>query len=151
MNAKRAILGLALLLSLVVFTFAVHASSSDEISLFDFKERAIAYIAEDRTIYLWDGKPVAYLDGQSKDGLDIYGFNGKHLGWFKGGIIYDHEGDVVGGIREVFKTVPELEPIKGLKELKPLKSLKELRPLKPLFSKQWAELPLKFFLNEGAD
>ena len=144
-------LALALMCSLVV-AFSTQASSSDEISLFDFKGRPAAYIAEDDTVYLWEGKPVAYLDeGQSKDGFDIYGFNGKHLGWFRSGILYDHDGHVVGGIKEVFTSPTQLEPLKGLKELKPLKSLKELKPLKPLFSKQWSEVPLKYFLRDGSD
>ncbi len=34
------------------------------------------------TIYLWGGKPVAYLSAESDDGFHVYGFNGKHLGWF---------------------------------------------------------------------
>ncbi len=143
---------LKLLVGFLLLGFAAYAASDEELSLFDFKGRATAYIAKDMTIYFWDGKPVAYLDGdESKDGLNIYGFNGKHIGWFKGGILYDHDGKVVGGIKAVFKTPTELEPLKGLKELKPLKSLKELKPLKPLFSKEWAELPLKFFLKQGAD
>src|SRR5258708_125393 len=121
MSRKSFTLGLTLLLSLLVAVVSVHALSDDEISLFDFKGRATAYIAEDRTIYLWQGKPVAYLDGEQKDGFDVYGFNGKHLGWFKGGILYDNEGYAVGGIKEVFKSPTQLEPIKGLKELKPLK------------------------------
>jgi hypothetical protein len=68
-----------------------------------------------------------------------------------GGLLYDNEGYAVGGIKEVFKSATQLEPLKGLKELKPLKSLKELRPIKPIFSMQWSEVPLKYFLKEGAD
>ena len=127
------------------------ASADDEISLFDYKGRPVAYIAEDRTIYLWEGKPVAYVDGQNKPVLDIYGFNGKHLGWFTGGIIYDADGNAVGGIKEVFKTPPQFEPFKSFKQFKPFKSFKELRPLQPTFSKQWSDVPLKYFLREGID
>jgi hypothetical protein len=135
----------------LVVAFSTQASSSDEVSLFDFKGRPTAYVAEDQTIYLWEGKPVAYLDGQDKDIPSIYGFNGKHLGWFRDGIMYDNEGYPVGGIKEAFTSPTQLEPLKGLKELKPLKSLKELKPLKPLFSKQWSEVPLKYFLKAGTD
>jgi len=42
------------------------------------------------TIYLWDGKPVAYF---SRENADVYGFNGMHLGWFVGGIVRDHVGN----------------------------------------------------------
>jgi len=52
---------------------------AEEISLYDYKGDAVAYIDTDNdmTIYLWEGKPVAYL----KANKSIYGFNGKHLGW----------------------------------------------------------------------
>jgi hypothetical protein len=151
MYIKSSTLGLVFLLCFLMAVASAQALADDEISLFDFKGRATAYIAEDRTIYLWQGKPVAYLDGEERDDLSVYGFNGKHLGWFKGGVLYDNEGYAVGGIKEVFRSPTQLEPIKGLKELKPLRGLKELRPLRPLFSKQWAEVPLKYFLKDGTD
>lgn len=147
----------ALLVGLALVGFAsvdAKASSSDEISLFDAKGRPVAYIADDKdqTIYLWDGKPVAYLYGDDwKAGIDVYGFNGKHLGWFKSGIVYDHDGYAVGGIKDVFSSPVQLEPLKSLKELRPLKSLRELRPLKPLFSKTWSDIPLKYFLKNGIE
>jgi hypothetical protein len=138
-------------LSVVFLSLSASASPTDEISLFDHKGRPVAYIAEDRTIYLWEGKPVAYIFGENNEVLDVYGFNGKHIGWFKGGIIYDEDGDAVGGVKEVFKTPTQFEPFKGFKEFKPLKSLREIRPIKPMFSKQWSEVPLKYFLRQGID
>ena len=107
-----------------------------------------AYVADDLTIYLWDGKPVAYLDSDSSGGFHVYGFNGKHLGWFVRGIIRDHGGDAACGVKGT-GGLTELEPLKALKELKPLKSLKELAPLRPLFSLQWSRVPCSLFLREG--
>jgi hypothetical protein len=54
----------------------VNARAGD-IDFYNSGGKAVAYISADDnlTIYLWSGKPCAYLD----DG-DIYGFNGKHLG-----------------------------------------------------------------------
>jgi hypothetical protein len=51
---------------IIIFSLAwIFCSTSlfagDEISLFDSKGNAKAYIAENLTIYLWDGNPVAYL------------------------------------------------------------------------------------------
>lgn len=45
---------------------------------------AVAYIdADDElTIYLWGGKPVAYLERDTGNEFHVYGFSGKHLGWF---------------------------------------------------------------------
>ena len=73
------------------------AASAEEITLYDSAGEAAAYIdtAERNTIYLWSGEPAAYL---RKDGSvpDIYGFNGRHLGWLEKGIVRDHEGLMAG-------------------------------------------------------
>jgi hypothetical protein len=80
MKTKTLIFSLRLLVGFLLVGFAAYAASDEEISLFDFKGRATAYIAKDMTIYLWDGKPVAYLHGdEPKESLNIYGFNGKHI------------------------------------------------------------------------
>lgn len=119
-----------------------------DVDFFDSRGRAVAYISEDsdQTIYLWAGKPVAYLDEDS-----VFGFNGKHLGWVKGGVIYDHDGDVVAAIADKFTRPVGAAPLKGLRELRPLKGLKELKPLKPLFSVSWSETPAREFFLEGAE
>ena len=120
--------------------------SAREISLFDYKGDAIAYIDtnDEMNIYLWEGKPVAYVNNDS-----VYGFNGKHLGWLKQGIIRDHNGYAVGFIEGSVSMLTNLESLKGLQELTPLKSLEELEPLEALEKNQWARLPLKNFLLMG--
>jgi hypothetical protein len=101
------------------------------------------------TVYLWSGQPVAYLYSErGRDGLDVYGFNGKHLGWFVHGIIRNHDGDAECAVRGIIVS-PKLEPLKSLKELKPLKSLRDLEPLRPIFSRSWANTPCRIFLGEG--
>ena len=94
---------------------------SDEITLYAASGKPIAYIADDddSTIYLWSGKPVAYLKSEA-----VYGFNGKHLGWFVKGLIYNHDGEIVGATRSRLKVVPQLGPIKSIKGINPLKGLK---------------------------
>jgi hypothetical protein len=126
------------------------AIAQDEISLFDGKGRAAAYIVTDQdlTIYLWTGEPVAYLTRDSGRDFHVYGFNGRHLGWFVDGVVRDEEGSVACALRAAMSN-PQLEPLKNLKSLKPLKNLKELAPLRPLFSQQWGELPCKYFMAQG--
>ena len=141
MNIKR------LFATLLVFFLLVPAISyAREISLYDDAGEAVAYIDTDdeMNIFLWKGEPVAYLDGQS-----IYGFNGKHLGWFKKGIIWDHVGYAVGFIEGAVNILTKLERLKGLQKLTPLKSLQQLEPLEPMHKSQWARLPLKIFLTMG--
>ncbi len=62
--------------------------------LFNSQDNPIAYIADDgqRTICLWNGCAVAYIDDQ----LDCYGWNGRYLGWIEDGTLYDTRGQAVG-------------------------------------------------------
>lgn len=117
-----------------------------EITIFDKQGEAVAYLDtdEENTIFLWSGRPVAYVTGKS-----IYGFNGKHLGWLDQGIFYDHDGYGVGFFENATSTRTQLESLKGLKQLKPLRSLKASEPLRPLFSIYWANTPLELFFLEG--
>jgi len=132
-----------LALGIIIFATAAFAK---EVTLYDSDGDAVAYIDTDHdlTIYLLEGKPVAYLADNS-----VWGFNGKHLGWFEDGIIWDHKGYAVGCIKGAVSIVYNLEPLKGLKELRPLKSLKELKPLKPLKMNKWSPMPLSLFLASG--
>ncbi|MEJ5272909.1 MAG: 4-fold beta flower protein [Spirochaetota bacterium] len=76
-------------------------------------------------IYLWNGKPVAYLYKSSKT-IHVYKFECKHLGWFENGIIIDHNGDAVDFIKGALKIPTKFEPFKSFKQFKPLKGLREL-------------------------
>ena len=120
--------------------------SRDPDSLFDARGNAAAYLTTDTdtTFYLWSGEPAAYLSGES-----IFGFNGKHLGWYRGGIVYDSDGAVVAAPAAAFATPVAPAPPKGLRQLKPLKGLKELRPLKPLFSNSWSSTLAAVFFFGG--
>lgn len=125
-------------------------AAAEEIDLFNGAAEAKAYIADDLTLYLRDGEPVAYLDTtRSNTEVDVYGFNGRHLGWFRRGIIFDHEGYAVGAVREAFIGRPMIVPFKGFKQFKPFKMFKEFSPLRPLFTKSWSETGLTRFLRQG--
>jgi hypothetical protein len=125
---------------------------ADEVSLFDSHGVATAYIDMDDefTIYAWDGKPVAYLVPNEEEAFDVYGFNGKHLGWFANGVTWDHAGNATCAVKDALAQT-ELEPLKSLKELKPLRALKELAPLKPIWSNSFGDLPCLFFLATGEE
>jgi hypothetical protein len=124
------------------------SQSADEFSFFDSKLRATAYIdtSDGLVFYLWSGEPVAFLNEDS-----IYGFNGKHLGWFKDGLIYDHDGNIVAAPASAFMNSNVITPIRSLKSLKPLKGLRELKPLKPMFGTSWSTLPARAFFLLGVE
>jgi hypothetical protein len=89
---------------------------------------------------------VAYLDDDS-----VYGFNGKHLGWYRNGAVYDQDGDIVVARASMFRGAVEAAPPRGIRGLKPLKGLKELRPLRPLFGLSWSRMPAAVFFLRGID
>ena len=104
-----------------------HTMSDQTITLFDTAGRRVAYIAPDEqdTIYSWSGRPVAYLHGEH-----IYGFNGKHLGWFRDGIVWDHCGKRVGFLQSTLPVPPQIHPFKGFRKPRPFKRLRQDPPLK---------------------
>ncbi len=87
-----------------------------EKALFNKKGDAVAYISDDydSTIYLWHGQQVAYL----YDERLIYGVNGKHLGWFIDGIIYNNSGERIGFTASSCPVAPGNEPVKPKKLIK---------------------------------
>lgn len=135
------------LLFISFFVLCFSTTKAQEISLFNSQGKAVAYVDtddDDLTIYLWGGKPVAYISNDN-----IYGFNGKHLGWWVKGIIRDHDGDAVGVTKAATNMYTEYEPYKGYKEYKPYKSYKEYAPYKPYWSTSWSSGSFKMFLIQG--
>jgi hypothetical protein len=124
--------------------------AEDEVSLFDHAGKATAYIAVDDelTIYLWAGKPVAYLEKDSEGGYHVYGFNGKHRGWFVKGVIWDHEGKASCAMKEVLQSTA-FEPFKVFKQFKPFKSFTQFAPFRPTFSSSFGDTPCRFLLGDG--
>ena len=132
----------------------VLSCQDDETTLFDADGSPEAYIwfAQDNpTIYMWSGKPVAYLASSIGGGFSVYGFNGKHLGWYLDGTVRSHEGNPVCGVHRVARVVslPKPEAPKSLKQPIPLKSPKELAPSRPLFRRQWSSTQCGSFLSQG--
>ncbi len=117
-----------------------------EVTLYDRRGRASAYIdmEDDYTVYLWDGTPVAYVVGEN-----VYGFNGRHLGWFEEGVLFDRFGHSVGFTGKTCPTETEEEPPRSAKETKPGKRGMATPPMKPLFSSTPSFEDFELFLKQG--
>ena len=96
-----------LLLILLLTSSFLTLANDNEISLLDASGEAVVYIVLDDefAIYTWDGHAVAYLYGSMNDfysrkTMDVYGWNGDHLGWFFDGVVMNHYGDASCSIRE---------------------------------------------------
>lgn len=142
----------SLIFFLLIIYSIVARAQNDDVTLFDKRGKAIAYIStdDDQTIYLFDGEPVAYLIHKGET-YHIYGFNGKHLGWYEEGVIHDLRGDGVGFVTGAIRMITETEPLKNMKQEKPYKHRIEEPKMKPVFRKIWSQTPLSMFLKSGLD
>ena len=118
-----------------------------EETLYDQNGNPIAYIAfnEENTIYLWNGIPVAYLCSDKT----IYGFNGKHLGWYEDGIVRNLEGYKTGYNKAASLKYVKYESYKSYKHYKPYKSYKQYSKYKPYYKNSDSNESLSQFLLAG--
>lgn len=117
------------------------APVDSSIALFDSQRRAVAYLdPDDQTIYLWSGEPVAYVADES-----IYGFSGKHIGWYQSGVVLDHDGHVVAGPAVAFRKPVEPAPARSPKSQAPVKAPRESQPLPPSLAPSWSDLSVHEF------
>ena len=118
-----------------------------ETTLYDCMGQPIAYIAEDpgKTVYLWSGHAVASVDHEA-----LVGWNGRRLGFFVRGRVYDAGGRQAGSIAEECVYVPEAESAKSAKRTKRLKHPPEPTKPRPKFSLARSETRLLELLQRGA-
>ena len=107
-----------LLFILIPFTLISKKSFSfygNEISLFDKNGNAKAYI-DNNTIFDWNGTPFAYIYIDNNN-YHLYNYNGKHIGWYDNGILYDNNGYAILAEKKAIYFNTTIEPIKGIKKL----------------------------------
>ena len=116
-----------------------------ETTLYDKHGEPTAYIAADKTtIYLWSGKAAAYIDGDK-----LYGFNGRHLGWTKTGVIYTQSGGRVGFRSDKCPAARRTSPVKCIKQEKRAKNLRHIAKIRPILQLSIAEEGFSEFLSKG--
>jgi hypothetical protein len=116
-----------------------------EITLFNKHGKPVAYIAEDgETVYLWDGRPVAYLADDK-----VYGWNGRQIGWFNNGTMFDIYGLRSGFIKSKSPIATEVEPLKSQKNLKPARGERQSQVIKPILCYGYSAKTLEDLLETG--
>jgi hypothetical protein len=118
------------------------------LTFYDNHGRPVAYTEDDETIYLFTGEPVAYFNENT-----VYGFNGKHLGWFEDGWMRDLHGQCVFFTENTvgsgpIKPIKAIKPIKSVKRVKPVKSVRQIRSLKAIKSLSWSKFSGKQFFYQ---
>lgn len=134
---------------LAVFMTLPCGAGGEEVPLLNDMGVAAAYIdrSDESTIYLWSGIATAYLDGTS-----IYGFNGKHLGWFENGIVWGNGGLKVGYTEATITAAgrtARLPTAKGVKQPKPVPIPPEPAPPEPAYLDMVSPVPLGDLLRMG--
>lgn len=134
-------------LTTITFLFVTIVINAQQTTLFDSKGEPIAYIdyEEEEVIFMWDGTPVAFLEKNDGDNC-IFGFNGKFLGWYKSGIIYNEEGYPVGAKEGAVNMRTQREPRKSRQARVPRKPRTPRVPRMPSWSRNWSEVSLTSFL-----
>lgn len=147
------------LFSIAILCTSCHSENDNEtpqrdlqVTLYDKDKEAIAYIDYDdeETIYTFEGEPMAYIESKEQ----VYGFNGKLLGWYVNGILYDQTYNAVGAKHGIARggvntVVTRPEKIKGVKHTKPVKHVKGNDFIHPILKDNWSKITLTEFLANG--
>jgi len=118
-----------------------------ETTLYDAHRRPRIYISADgeNNIYTWDGHAVACIDGEH-----VFGWRGRHIGWFIEGVLYDGKGLRIGFTAETF-TVPTFpDPGKYAKYTKSRRYPKLPAPARPELSQGNSNEDLETFIRQNA-
>jgi hypothetical protein len=117
-----------------------------ELSLYDTNGRATMYIADDgETVYDWDGYAKCYIIDE-----EIYGWRGKHLGWFSDSFIYNLDGYRIGYTKEASPRILYTEWTKSTKKTQWTKSQRRTAHQKPTFRSSESTIPLAEYLSSDA-
>ena len=118
-----------------------------ETTLYDAHRRPRVYISADgeNNIYTWDGHVVACIDGE-----EVFGWRGRHIGWFVEGVLYDCKGFRIGFTAESFTDQTFPDPGKYAKYVKPRRYPKLTAQARPEFSQGNSNEDLEKFIRQNA-
>lgn len=118
-------------------------------TFYDSHGKPLAYLDNDRShIFLFNGKPVAYLYANT-----VYGYNGRQLGWFENGWVRDLKGYCVF-FTELANDSGPAKPMKGAKPAKrsrgakPAKRKKHSKSAKASKKVSWSKLSGEQFFSQ---
>jgi hypothetical protein len=97
----------------------------------------VCHLHTDHNYYLWNGQAVAYIVDDR-----VFGFNGRHLGWYENGWFYDRNNqpalfsaDATGGPA---RPVRKVRPVRSNPQRKPPKAPRQIGLTKPPRSFEWS-------------
>lgn len=120
-----------------------------ERTFFNKNGDAVAYLTDDydKTIYMIDGHPVAYL----YEDRHIYGINGRHLGWFVNDVVFNNLGERIGFTAGTCPVPVAKEPSKAEKSYRDEVSPRWEAPPFPNLTFDYATKDLESFFKDGQE
>ena len=110
---------------------------NDDTDFFDRHGRATCHSPDGENLYLWNGKPVGYVDDDR-----IYSYRGRLLGWFLNGWVYDRSNRPAlfsaaasGG---PVRPVRQARPAKSARQARPARSVRQVAHVRPVRSMSWS-------------
>lgn len=97
----------------------------------------VCYLVDGRYLYLWDGRPVAYVaEGR------VYAYDGRQLGWLENGWLYDRGNQPALFSSEGFggpaRPVPKPRPFRSTPQKKPAPAVRQVGLTKPTRTFDWS-------------
>ena len=106
------------------------------ITFYDRQGRAVAWYDDEQenpAIYLYSGKPVAWISDDS-----IYAYSGTHIGWFIDGWIRDSGGNAVYFTSDC--SGGPAKPAREARQPRPARRARQARPPKPARTTSWSPI-----------
>ncbi len=97
------------------------------------------YKSSENVFFDYAGNSKFYLKRDNLGDVNIYNFNGKHLGWYINGTLRDHQGRIMASeTNKLLNVTYKMPPIKPVERIIPIKGVEELAPIKPLWNDQFS-------------
>ena len=131
----------------IMFVFTAFFTFANQIDFLNCEGEWSVYIdiANDNNIYSWDGEPLAYVD----EDLNIYGFNGKYLGWLENQVMYDTDGEPFACTENAYTGYAPYKPYKRYQKYAPYKSYKQYAKYRPYKKNRFSGVDAVLYLSQG--
>lgn len=116
-------------------------------TLYNRNGRAVAYITDNGYVYLYSGKPGAWLSDDS-----IYAYSGSYLGWFQNGWFWDRRGCpaffTTNASSGPMRPARQARPARGARGARPARGAREPRPPRPARTSAWSDFSDESFFKQ---